>query len=163
MDFLADTNIQLRFVNAADPEHVLVREAVNHLLARGDTLYYTQQNRREFWNVCTRPIERNGLGYTIEEAKDRLKEVDAIFDRLADHPGSGPIWDDLVWEHRVMGTRVHDAQLVATMLAHGLTTILTLNDADFRRYSPSILTVHPSEVTAGTPDSRSGPISSPLT
>jgi predicted nucleic acid-binding protein len=30
---------------------------------------------------------------------------------------------------------VHDANVVATMLAHGETTLLTFNTADFRRFA----------------------------
>lgn len=32
------------------------------------------------------------------------------------------------------GKRVHDANPVATMLAHGVTRPLTFNEADFRRF-----------------------------
>jgi hypothetical protein len=41
---------------------------------------------------------------------------------------------------------VHDAQLVAAMAAHGLSHILTLNIADFRRYRNEITPVHPADV-----------------
>lgn len=34
-----------------------------------------------------------------------------------------------------MGVNVHDARLVAAMLSHKLTHILTFNAKDFRRYS----------------------------
>jgi len=50
----------------------------------------------------------------------------------------------LVIAHAVMGVNVHDARLVAAMLVHGLTHILTFNTADFRRFS-QITVVHPSE------------------
>lgn len=36
---------------------------------------------------------------------------------------------------------VHDARLAATMLAHGLSHILTFNTADFARYAPAGLVV----------------------
>ncbi|MEI6442036.1 MAG: hypothetical protein WCO29_02610 [Nostocales cyanobacterium ELA583] len=37
-----------------------------------------------------------------------------------------------------MGVNVHDARLVAVILAHGLTHILTFNISDFKRYSNQI-------------------------
>ena len=40
----------------------------------------------------------------------------------------------LVITHRVLGTQVYDARLVAAMLAHGIDRILTSNVADFSRY-----------------------------
>jgi predicted nucleic acid-binding protein len=41
------------------------------------------------------------------------------------------------------GRQVHDANIVATMLAHGETRLLTFNDADFRRFSSVIEVVVP--------------------
>lgn len=47
----------------------------------------------------------------------------------------------------VSGMRVHDARLVAAMLAHGLTHILTFNVKDCQRYVPLGMTVvHPNDV-----------------
>lgn len=40
--------------------------------------------------------------------------------------------------HWVAGRQVHDANIVATMLAHGERRILTFNGADFRRFAGSI-------------------------
>ena len=45
----------------------------------------------------------------------------------------------------VMGVQVHDARLVATMIAHRITHLLTLNDQDFARY-PEITAVHPRQL-----------------
>lgn len=50
-------------------------------------------------------------------------------------------WERLVVTHSVMGVNVHDARLVAAMLVHGLTHILTFNISDFARYS-EITAVH---------------------
>lgn len=44
-----------------------------------------------------------------------------------------------------MGVNVHDARLVAAMLVHGLTHILTFNISDFARYS-EITAVHPTTI-----------------
>ncbi len=41
------------------------------------------------------------------------------------------------------GKQVHDANIVATMLAHGETRLLTFNGADFRRFSSVIEVVAP--------------------
>jgi hypothetical protein len=42
---------------------------------------------------------------------------------------------------------VHDARLVASTLAHGVTHLLTFNATDFRRY-PGIVVVPPEDVLA---------------
>lgn len=47
----------------------------------------------------------------------------------------------------VSGVQVHDARLVAALLANGLTHILTFNASDFARYAPTgIVGVEPSSV-----------------
>jgi predicted nucleic acid-binding protein len=42
---------------------------------------------------------------------------------------------DLLADHPIAGKQVHDANLVATMLAYDITRILTFNVADFRRFA----------------------------
>ena len=54
-------------------------------------------------------------------------------------------WERVVIEHRVLGRQAHDARLVALMLSHGVSHILTLNTADFARY-PEITAVTPAEI-----------------
>ncbi len=47
----------------------------------------------------------------------------------------------------VSGVQVHDARLVAAMISHGATHILTFNTADFARYAPEgIMAVDPATV-----------------
>jgi hypothetical protein len=41
-------------------------ESVAVLLGKGETLHFTLQNISEFWNVATRPLEINGLGFSID-------------------------------------------------------------------------------------------------
>ncbi len=45
------------------------------------------------------------------------------------------MWRQLVVTYNVSGVQVHDAHLVATMLANGVSHILTFNTADFMRYA----------------------------
>ena len=41
------------------------------------------------------------------------------------------IWGELVQRHAVIGQKVYDVQLVATMLGHGITRLYTYNRKDF--------------------------------
>ncbi len=45
-----------------------------------------------------------------------------------------------------MGKQVHDARLVAAMITHHITHLLTFNIDDFKRFS-AIVVVHPRSVT----------------
>ena len=49
------------------------------------------------------------------------------------------LWRDVA----VGGRQVHDANIVATMLAHGERRLLTFNDGDFVRFAPRIEVVRP--------------------
>lgn len=120
--------------------------ALGVLRQRGEDYYLTSQNLIEFWRTCTRPIDRNGLGMTIAQAEAELTRLENLFPILPDTPEIYPEWRRLVVTYNVMGVNVHDARLVAAMLVHGLTHILTFNTSDFARYS-EITAVHPTAVT----------------
>jgi predicted nucleic acid-binding protein len=143
--FLADTNILLRLAEPSDPEYAIVRNSVEALAARGEHLCYTAQNLVEFWNVCTRPISKNGFGLSSAETDARAKLIESRFRFLPDTERVHIEWRRSVVEYAVAGARVHDARLAASMLVHGVTNMLTLNDRDFARYA-GISAVHPRAV-----------------
>jgi len=62
MGILVDTNLLRR--TQPDHEHYWIAvKSVARLLAEETPLYFTLQNISEFWNVATRPIANNGLGF----------------------------------------------------------------------------------------------------
>ena len=67
--YLVDTNILLRSADRSHPSSTSATNAIEILLRRGEQLYITPQNLIEFWNVATRPREKNGLGYSIAETQ----------------------------------------------------------------------------------------------
>ncbi|MBV6622722.1 MAG: type II toxin-antitoxin system VapC family toxin [Rivularia sp. (in: Bacteria)] len=145
--YLLDTNVVLRFCNPSDVQHSLVTDAVSFLLARGDECFLTPQVIVEFWVVATRPIDVNGLGWSVEQTRNT---IDQLCDRIPLIKESSDIfsnWLDLVTSNKVMGKRTHDARIVAAMLAHEITHILTLNPKDFT-FTSSITIVHPQELIA---------------
>jgi predicted nucleic acid-binding protein len=98
----------------------------------------------EFWNVCTRPTTaRGGLGLSVEATEMRLERH---FPVLPDSPSVYERWKLLVVAHRVFGVNVHDARLVATMVVHGVTHILTANVKDFGRYA-SVTAISPDQIS----------------
>lgn len=147
MDILCDTGILLRLFEPLEPLRPVVDQAVALLRAGGDRLVVGFQNVAEFWNVCTRPsMARGGLGLTVSQAEARLRRLEAAFHQLSEPPSVYPNWRQLVVTHAVLGKQVHDARLVALMLAHGITHILTLNGADFARY-PGITVLDPVQMS----------------
>ena len=143
--YLADTNILLRLVLRDDPEYSLVRTAVQKLQRDGVSLCYTSQNLVEFWNVATRPKNRNGFGLSIAEVDREVGLIETDLTLLPENDRIHPLWRRLVVAHAVSGVQVHDARLVAAMQANGVKYLLTLNDQDFSRYT-GVTVLHPREV-----------------
>ena len=135
MIYLVDTNVLLRFADRTHPLHPRVRAAVRTLRAEGHRLQATSQNCVEFWNVATRPADKNGLGLEPADADRLLRLVERLFPVLPDVPAVYPQWRQLVVAFGVSGVQVHDARLVAAMRVHSMTHILTFNVADFVRYA----------------------------
>jgi predicted nucleic acid-binding protein len=130
--YLVDTNVLLRLAVPADPRHLSARRAVEALEEAG--LYVGSQNFVEFWNVATRPVDNNGLGLKVPIAERVLSQLEQAFSRLPEPAEVYDRWRELVVRFGVSGVKVHDARLVALMLANDIAQILTFNAADFRRY-----------------------------
>ena len=135
MIYLVDTNVLLRFADRSHPCYPRVRAAVRTLRAEGHRLRAKPQNCVEFWNVATRPADRNGLGLEPADADRLLRLVERLFPVLPDVPAVYPQWRQLVVAFGVSGVQVHDARLVAAMTVHGVSHSLTFNVADFVRYA----------------------------
>jgi predicted nucleic acid-binding protein len=133
--YLVDTNILLRLAQTRSPDHAKIRNCVDLLWANGANLFYTSQNLAEFWNVCTRPSDKNGLGVSMEETERRAIFIERQLMLVADSEATHRAWRKLVLAEKVSGTQVHDARLVAAMLIHAIPNILTLNGKDFRRFT----------------------------
>ena len=147
MIYLTDTNVLLGAVYRADARYSIVQEAVHKLWANEHELRTTSQNFAEFWNVSTRPANRNGFGNTLSQTDASLRYIESLFPLLPDSPTVYPAWRRLVVKYDVSGVQVHDARLAASMIAHNVTRILTFNVTDFERYKPEgIMAVDPAAV-----------------
>jgi predicted nucleic acid-binding protein len=140
MSVLVDTNILLRRVQPDHVHHAPAIESVARLLAAGEQVYFTLQNIAEFWNVMTRPIAANGLGFSPAFTLSELVKIERVLTRLPDSPATYEEWKRLVITYAVGGAKVHDARLVAIMNVHGVRRILTFNIADFARFKIEALT-----------------------
>lgn len=145
MPYLTDTNVLLRSTSPGHPMFSQAVAAVESILRGGEEIYLVPQNLMEFWAVATRPPERNGLGMTAEQALLELERLEEWLPILPEAPEVYREWRRLVVTHGVLGVGVHDTRLVAAMLIHNITHLLTFNVDDFRRY-PRIVVVHPEAV-----------------
>jgi predicted nucleic acid-binding protein len=98
----------------------------------------------EFWNVMTRPVNRNGYGFSPADADLLATEFKVGLRLLPDAPDVHIEWRRLLVAHGISGIQVHDARLVASMHVHGVKRILTFNTRDFTRFT-GIEAIHPAD------------------
>jgi predicted nucleic acid-binding protein len=147
MRYLLDTGTLLRIPHRADPFHPTIREALRKLAGAGHTFVSSRQNFAEFWNVCTRPATaRGGFAFSAPETARRLRMLERFIAVLREPESAYTRWKELVLHHNVLGNQVHDARIAAVMSANRVKCILTLNEADFVRYGPSLKVKSPTKV-----------------
>jgi predicted nucleic acid-binding protein len=142
---LVDTNILLRATRRADPQHEVATRTLGRLATQGALLYYTPQNIAELWNTMTRPAARNALGLTTAEADREVRAIETGMILLPDNEAIYREWRRIIVQYEVLGVQVHDARLAASMMVHGVTSILTFNVADFSRFT-ELTALHPSAI-----------------
>jgi predicted nucleic acid-binding protein len=122
--YLVDSNVLLRWVKPDDRDYSLIVSAIDATLQRGAVFCYTSQNVAEFWNTCTRPVDRNGYGLSPQEADRRARFFENKLWLLPDSLAVHQEWRKLRVASNVSGVQVHDARLVAAMRVHSVGKIL---------------------------------------
>lgn len=131
---MLDTNVLLAATDEGRAEHRDALTVVNGWAAGHSDLCTSGQILREYLAVATRPAEKNGLGLNVLDA---LGNVRAIRKRTTLLPEDSRVADRLLGllaDVECRGRQVHDANLVATMLVHGVGTVVTMNLDDFARF-----------------------------
>jgi len=146
VSFAVDTNVLLRSIDEGHVAQPTAQKALFALRDRRELLSIFPQNLVEFWAVATRPLANNGLGCGVDRAKQELASLKNLFVLLSDTDAILPEWERLVVSHRVIGKQAHDAHLVAAMIVHNVTHLLTFNADDFKRYE-TMTAVTPASVS----------------
>jgi predicted nucleic acid-binding protein len=136
-----DTNVLVYATVEGAPFRARARAALIRLAAV-ESLSISRQVLREYVAATTRP-QTWGNPLTLPEA---LADTAAFEQRFAVREDGPMVWDRFAALSRHCsfgGRQVHDANIVATMLAHGDRRLLTFNDADFRRFAGLIDVVLP--------------------
>lgn len=132
-----DTDV---FINSRIPDapaHVVARDRLEHALQDDESLRISRQIIREYLSVVTRP-QTWSAAISREEALDDANSLMKNFEILEDGPLVTESLLVLCREVLVGGRQIHDANIVATMLAHGERRLLTFNVTDFRRFEGRI-------------------------
>jgi predicted nucleic acid-binding protein len=130
----ADTNIFLIATDRGRRGHQEARMVLGKARRAGIHLTCSGQVLREYLVVATRAPENNGLGLRPTVA---LANVEAFLAHVAFHEETEDVavqLREIIRAGEVTGKRIHDANIVATLRAHGLSILLTENAADFKGF-----------------------------
>ena len=135
---VVDTNVLLAATDRSRDEHSAAMAVLNDWPRAGTVLYASAQIMREYLVVATRPIAQNGLGLAAPDAVANVRALRARVELLQEDRRVNEHLFELVEQAPCAGKQIHDANVVATMLVHGVDTLVTLNLADFTRFGNRI-------------------------
>lgn len=133
-----DTNILVYLINQEAEFHERAKQAFGRF-GRTHELWISRQVLREYAVVMSREdlLEQ---GSVVEEIAADLSRWQRIF-QVADETSTvTQRFTELMCHHGLRGKRLHDLNIVATMLAYGVNEILTNNPGDFDSFDE--ITVH---------------------
>ncbi len=133
-----DTNILLYATNALSPLYQTASSYLNEAHQAGRELVISRQVLREYLAIATRPESDGKCLIPLEIILHNLRTFQRELTLLEDTPDVFTELLSLVEHYPVGGKQIHDANIVATMLAHGVTHLLTHNVSDFARFAERI-------------------------
>ena len=149
-DLLIDTNVLIEATDERRREHA----DASALLRSGQALVVSAQVIREYLAVATRPTSANGLGMTMADALGNVREFRREIRLLPEERPVLATFLALLERTPCSGKRVHDGHLVATAIAHGVRTIVSLNPTDLTSFGSDVIVVVPSEALRGGDSAR---------
>ena len=129
-----DTNVLIYATRPSATQHAVALAVLSRLEAESSTLWVSAQVLREYLAAVTRP-QATAPALAMATAIADVQRFRAAFDVAQERPSVLDRLLELLIAHRGSGRQVHDANVVATMLDHGIRRLLTFNTADFRRFA----------------------------
>lgn len=135
---LLDTNVLLAATDEARAEHAPAVTVLEDWPAAGTALYCSGQILREYLVVVTRPLSANGLGMNRLDAVANVRALRSRLTVLVEDARVGERLLQLIETVPCSGKQVHDANVVATALVHGVGTVVSMNTKDFQRFGDEV-------------------------
>ena len=129
-----DTNVLVYASQAGTARHARALALLRRADAAGARLWVSRQVLREYLAVVTR-LQPGAAAVPVVQAAADVRRFAASFAVAEDGPGVTERLLDLLERFPTGGRQVHDANIVATMLVHGVGRLLTFNGGDFRRFA----------------------------
>jgi predicted nucleic acid-binding protein len=131
---LIDTNLLVHANLSSSPHYLIAQNKIASYAQTGADLWISRQILREYLAVVTRPqtysnpvpmlaavadVTRFQTEYLVADDNEQvMQRLSALLSQVA-----------------IGGKQIHDANIVATMLAYGIRRILTENVSDFNRFT----------------------------
>jgi predicted nucleic acid-binding protein len=136
-----DTNILLGACDESRETHGACVKAISESGESGFHPVTSTQVLREFLVVATRPESANGLSLQTTQALDNITEFQRFCALLEPQSSDWPNLKKLIETSSLSGKRIHDANIIATMISNGIDWLITDNPADFNNLgSVNVLT-----------------------
>lgn len=127
-----DTNILVYLANEDSPFHLRSAEKFKEVAGKSE-LWISRQVLREYAVVMTRPgiVEKPLSSKEVASDIEKWESIFQIADETEEVTG---ILVELIKAHDIKGKKIHDANIVAAMMANSIQTLLTLNVDDFKKF-----------------------------
>jgi predicted nucleic acid-binding protein len=132
--WFVDTNVLVYANQSESAYHAAATTLLRQTEAAGGPIWISGQVLREYLAAVTRS-QGSIAALPMSVALERVRFFAQRFWVVEDGPEVRARLLQLLAAHNVAGKQVHDANIVATMLANGITRLLTFNVADFRRFA----------------------------
>jgi predicted nucleic acid-binding protein len=143
---VVDTNVLVYSTVSGNPWHQQARQWLSAMQSAGAGLCVTTQVLREYLVILTRgAVFENS--FEINQVLAQLEAFLPSFTVLDEPVEVAEILRGLVRQYQIRGKRVHDANIVAVMLAHGVHRLATYNQADFEQFDEIALEKIPAQDT----------------
>jgi predicted nucleic acid-binding protein len=142
VDVFLDTNIVLRAFHSTLSGHERVKVLFDQMIDEENEMWISRQVIREYLVQLTHPRTFDPP-LEIGQVMAHLAQVEGLFRVADDTQAVTAHLKMLLQTYPTRGKQIHDANIVATMLANGIDTLLTLNLDDFRRFEDRITILTP--------------------
>ena len=129
-----DTNVLIYATRPLAAQHAAAQAALARLEDEGSMMWISPPMLREYLAAVTRP-QATSPALAMTTAIADVRRFRSAFEVAEERPGVLDRLLDLLAVRRGGGRQVHDANIVATMLEHGIRRLLTFNPTDFRRFA----------------------------
>jgi predicted nucleic acid-binding protein len=136
-----DTNVLIHANVVGSPLYSLAQQTILKYDQAGSQLWISRQVLREYLAALTRPQAYTNPIPIASLVADIIR-FEAEFHVAEDNFQVTSNLLSLVSQTNIGGKHIHDANIVATMQAYGITRLLTENTVDFKNFS-RLITVIP--------------------